>query len=294
MSARMIAAFFALSLQFSAAENVGPTEFADLVYATTPERDLCVDIIVPGDIPRPPLVLYIHGGGWKNGSRKVPYLRPLAAQGFAVASIDYRFSSQAKFPAQIFDCKGAVRWLRANAAKFGYDASRIAVVGESAGGQLAVLLGTSGGVPELEGDVGGNPDQSSAVQCVVDYYGVTDFLLRARTQPKMTARPGAVAYDYLGGAVSEKLENARLASGALFVSKDDPPLLVIHGDADKQVLIDQSERIVLAYRKIGLEAKFIVVPGGVHAGPRYFTGKISDSVVRFLNQRFKVSAAGDP
>jgi dipeptidyl aminopeptidase/acylaminoacyl peptidase len=109
----------------------------------------------------------------------------------------------------------------------------------------------------------------------------------------MTARPGAVAFDYLGGAVSEKLELARLASGALFVSADDPPLLVIHGDADKQVLIDQSERIVLAYRKIGLEAKFIVVPGGVHAGPRYFTGKISDSVVRFLHQRIKVSPASD-
>ncbi len=282
----MIAVLSAIPLQFAVAvEDGGAAAFEDIVYAKTPERELCVDIFVPSDIKRPPLVLYIHGGGWKNGSRKAPFVRPLAAQGFAVASIDYRFSSQAKFPAQIFDCKGAVRWLRANADKFGYDASRIAAVGESAGGQLAVLLGTSGGVTELEGDVGGNADQSSTVQVVVDYYGVSDFPLRARTQPQMTDKPGAVAYDYLGGAVSEKTELARLASGAWFVSKDDPPLLAIHGDADKQVLIDQSERIVHAYRKIGLEAKFIVVPGGVHAGERYFTGAIASSVVRFLMKR---------
>lgn len=282
----MVGALLAVSLPLAAATGDGaPAGFEDIVYAKTSERDLRVDIFVPGGITRPPLVLYIHGGGWKNGSRKAPFVRPLAAQGFAVASIDYRFSSEARFPAQIFDCKGAVRWLRANAGRFGYDASRIAAVGESAGGQLAVLLGTSGGMPGLEGDVGGNADQSSTVQVVVDYYGVTDFPLRARTQPRMTDMPGAVAYEYLGGPVSENIELARLASGALFVSKDDPPLLAIHGDADKQVLIDQSERIVLAYRKIGLEAKFIVVPGGVHAGERYFTGKISNTVVRFLMKR---------
>lgn len=282
----MISAVFVVLHQLSvAAEDTGPAEFPDIVYAKTPERDLCVDVWVPKGVGSPPLVLYIHGGGWKTGSRKAPFLKFLTARGFAVATIDYRFSTEAKFPAQIHDCKGAVRWLRANAGRFGYDPRRIAAMGESAGGQLAVLLGTSAGVAELEGDVGGNPDQSSGVQAVVDYFGATDFLLRARTQPEKTEEPGSVAYDYLGGPVSEKQGLARLASGALFVSPDDPPLLVVHGDADKVVLIDQSERIVLAYRKIGLEAKFIVVPRGVHAGESYYAEKISNPVARFLVKR---------
>jgi len=267
-------------------------EFPDLIFAKTPETDLFVDVFVPKEVKNPPLVLYIHGGGWKTGDRKTPFVRSLAAQGFAVASIEYRFSTQAKFPAQIFDCKGAVRWLRANAGKFGYDAGRIAAVGESAGGQLAVLLGTSAGVTELEGNVGGNLDQSSKVQAVVDYFGVTDFLLRVRTQPDKTEIPGSVAYDLFGGRVSQNERLARLASGVEFISKDDPPLLAIHGDADTVVLPDQSERIVLAYRKQGLEAKFIIVPGGVHAGERYYASKLSRSVFRFLTNRLQVAAGG--
>ena len=282
----LLSVLHAISLQaMVSAEIENFIVFPDLVFANTPETELRVDVLMPKDVKRPPLVLYIHGGGWKIGDRKAPFVRSLAAQGFAVASIDYRFSFQAKFPAQIFDCKGAVRWLRANADRFGYDSGRIAAMGESAGGQLAVLLGTSGGVAELEGDVGGNSGQSSRVQAVVDYFGATDFLLRARTQPEKTEKPGAVAFDYLGGPVAEKQDLARLASGAMFVSEDDPPLLAIHGDADQVVLMDQSERIVLAYRKIGLETKFIVVPGGVHAGERYFTGAIGSSAVRFLMKR---------
>jgi dipeptidyl aminopeptidase/acylaminoacyl peptidase len=147
-------------------------------------------------------------------------------------------------------------------------------------------------VTELEGDVGGNLEQSSRVQAVVDYFGVTDFLLRVRTQPDKTELPGSVAHDLFGGAVSQNADLAHLASGVEYVSKDDPPLLAIHGDADTVVLIDQSERIVLAYRKIGLEAKFIVVPGGVHAGERYYSGKISKSVIRFLVKRLEASNDG--
>lgn len=283
----LISALCVVSLQ--AAEPPKFIEFPDLVFARTPETELRVDVFVPKEVKSPPLVLYIHGGGWKMGDRKTPFVRSLAAQGFAVASIEYRYSTQAKFPAQIFDCKGAVRWLRANAGKFGYDASRIAAVGESAGGQLAVLLGTSGGVTELEGDVGGNLEQSSQVQAVVDYFGVTDFLLRVRTQPDKTEIPGSVAYDLFGGPVSQNEALARLASGVEFVSKDDPPLLAIHGDADTTVLPNQSERIVLAYRKQGLEAKYLIVPGGVHAGERYYADKLSRSVVRFLSRQLHVA-----
>lgn len=270
------------------AEKSGPAEFPNIVFAKTPERELRVDVFAPKEVKHPPLIVYIHGGGWKTGDRKSLFAKSLTADGFAVASIDYRFSNEARFPAQIFDCKGAIRWLRANADRFGYDPKRIAVMGESAGGQLSVLLGTSGGVRELEGDIGGNAGQSSKVQAVVDFFGATDFILRSRTQPAMTEVPGAVAYDYLGGPVTEKKDLARLASGAEFVSKDDPPLLAIHGDADKQVLIDQSERIVDAYKEKGLEAELMVVPGGVHAGERYHEADIREKVVAFLSKRFGV------
>lgn len=262
----------------------GIAEFPDMVYANTPQRELRVDVFVPETTEAPPLVIYIHGGGWRIGSRKSPFAKSLAAHGLAVASVDYRFSTQAKFPAQIHDCKGAVRWLRANAAKFGYNASRIAAVGESAGAQLAVLLGTSGGVAETEGNTGGNLNQSSSVQAVVDFFGATDFLLRARTQPGQTERPGMSAYELFGGPVSEKEKLARLASGALFVSQDDPPLLAVHGDRDTQVLIDQSHRIIQAYRDRNLEAELIIVPGGIHTDPRCFAGENKRAVVAFLRK----------
>ena len=114
--------------------------------------------------------MFIHGGGWKGGARSNSKLNWVAGHGYAVASIEYRFSQEALFPAQILDCKGALRWLRAHQKEYGYDASRVVVAGTSAGGHLAALTGTSGDVEDLEGDTGGNADQSSRVQGVIDYY----------------------------------------------------------------------------------------------------------------------------
>src|SRR5262249_6673062 len=143
-------------------------------------QKLQLDLFVPTGDKKPPLVVYIHGGSWLRGSRKKPPVHWLTEEGFALASISYRFSDRAVFPAQIHDVKAAVRWLRANQDKYGYDASRIGVCGTSAGGHLAVLLSTSGGVKELEGTIGGNLQQSSRVQAVVDWYGPADFILRSR------------------------------------------------------------------------------------------------------------------
>ena len=116
-------------------------------------------------------------------------------EGIAVASISYRFSQDAKFPAQIHDCKGAIRWLRAHADQYGYSADKIAVVGSSAGGMLAALLATSADLPELEGNVGGNLNYSSRVEAPVDFYGATDFILRSKTQPRNANNPGSVVHD---------------------------------------------------------------------------------------------------
>lgn len=263
---------------------------ANIPYAEVDGRKLLLDLHLPKDVKNPPLVVYIHGGGWKTGSRKgAPTV--LVKHGFALASIDYRFSAEAVFPAQIFDCKGAVRWLRAHAAEYGYNASSIAIMGNSAGGHLAVLLGTSAHEKALEGDVGGNLDQSSAVQAIADYYGPTDFILRTKDQPEQTETKGGKVYDLLGGAVLENLEKAKLASGAYHVSPASPPLLVFHGTADKTVLINQSERLVEAYKALGLPVTFQKVEGAVHGGPQFLAPENLEILLQFLKQRLPVSTA---
>ena len=149
--------FFLCVLLFSASakSTSAATVIEDIQFAEIDGHKLLLDLHMP-DESRPPLVVYIHGGGWKGGSRKSCHVKGLADHGFAVASISYRLTDQAIFPAQIHDCKGAIRWLRANADRLGYSVDRLVVTGSSAGGHLSALLGTSGGVRELEGEVGGN------------------------------------------------------------------------------------------------------------------------------------------
>jgi acetyl esterase/lipase len=259
----------------------------DLRFAEIDGKTLLLNLYLPIHSPNPPLVVSIHGGGWRSGNRKAfpPWL---AQRGYAVASIDYRLSSTTVFPAQLFDCKGAIRWLRAHADNYGYDAKRIAVIGESAGGHLALLLGTTGDVKQLEGDVGGNLSQSSRVQAVVDFFGPADFLLRSKDQPQETEKPGGKVYQLLGKPVKGNEELAKLASPAFHVTKQDAPLLVFHGTADKTVLINQSRRICDAYKEMGLPVDFHVVEGAKHGGPEYDTPKCQDLIIKFLDRWLKV------
>ncbi|WP_047814242.1 alpha/beta hydrolase [Rhodopirellula islandica] len=262
--------------------------FRDLVYAEVPgeegDRPLQLDLFVPATSEAPPLVVWIHGGGWRNGSRRNPKLMQVTENGYALASLSYRFSKEAIFPAQVHDCKAAIRWLRANSKRYGYNADWIAVAGSSAGGHLALLLGTSGDVAELEGEVGGNLEQSSRVQAVIDYFGPSDFVLRGKTQPERAYTDLSGSYALLGGKdgkVAESME--RLASPATHVSSDDPPLLIFHGTADKTVLLDQSERMVELYEALGLEVELIQHEGAGHGGKRFFEGDSLRRVLAFLN-----------
>ena len=146
----------------------------DLEYANVDGESLQLDLYLPEKSEtKPPLLVWIHGGGWTKGSKSGinPIFIRLTAEGYAAASIDYRLDGLTSHPKQIHDCKGAIRWLRANADKYGYDVTRIGVGGGSAGGHLVLLLGLSSGIEELEGDVGGNLDQSSQVHAVVDLFG---------------------------------------------------------------------------------------------------------------------------
>lgn len=258
----------------------------DIVFATASKKDLKLDLYLPKGNEKPNLVIYIHGGGWRAGSKKSVDVKWLVEYGYAVASISYRLVDTAIFPAQIYDCKAAVRWCRANGDKYGFKAKKIVVSGSSAGGQLAALLGTSAGISSLEGPIGNHLDQSSRVQGVIDFYGATDFVLRSKTQPKRANEVGSVVYNYFGGGADKKVEVAKAASAAYHVTKDDPPFLVFHGDKDNVVLIDQSEKITEVYRKENLPIKFKVLKGAGHGGKRFYGEETRDDVLKFLEKIF--------
>jgi acetyl esterase/lipase len=238
----------------------------DVVYATVDGQNLHLDLVwakAPAAQPRP-LVLYIHGGAWRAGSYRLnPHHYTLAQQGFVVASVQYRLTPKWTFPAQIHDCKGALRYLRAKAAQYNFNPARVGVWGGSAGGHLAALMGTSGGVAELEGEVGGNLAQSSAVQCVVDLFGPSDMTTmiadrgaRIWMDPNTGLTPEEAL---LGGQTEERLEVAKAASPVTFVDPQDPPFLIIHGEDDKIVPLRQSERLAEALAKAGVEHTFVRV-----------------------------------
>ena len=253
-------------------------------FAVINEDRLALDPYLPDGVKNPPLVIWIHGGGWRAGSRKKCDIRWMTDHGFAVASISYRLTHQAIFPAQIHDCKAAVRWLRANQETYGYSTEQLAVAGSSAGGMLAALLGTSGGVSDLEGKVGSHLEQSSRVQAVIDFYGPTDFLLRSKTQPSKANEPGSVVYRLLGGGADQKTALAKMASAAFHVSSDDPPMLVYHGVNDKTVLLDQSERMRDVYSDAGLSIALVLIENAGHGGKQFHNEDNKRTMINFLKR----------
>ncbi|WP_437200753.1 alpha/beta hydrolase fold domain-containing protein [Planctomicrobium sp. SH664] len=284
----LIAACLITSLLSSKSEAA--IRINDVVFATVDSKTLSLDLLLPENVVKPPLVIFIHGGSWSQMTRKQNIVPWLADHGFAVASIDYRLVPEAVFPSQVHDCKAAVRWLRAHAEEYGFDATRIGVAGESAGGHLAVMLGVTGDIKELEGSVGGNLNMSSRVQAIVDYYGPTDFILRSENQPEKTEKPGSPVHLLLGGPVKQNEGLARYASPAFHVTDNDAPLLIFHGDEDNKVLLDQSLRIVDEYRKANLEVTLEVVKGGRHGSKTdepYSTPVNRQKVVDFLNARLR-------
>jgi len=277
-----LAAVFALGLvglALSGANQVTHQVLRDLEYARVDGLSLRLDLYLPlrKSEPRLPVVVWIHGGGWKGGDKANTRAPEVLGEGYAVASINYRLSHQATFPAQIHDCKAAIRWLRAHAEEFGLDPERIGAWGSSAGGHLAALLGTSGDVPELEGEVGDHLDQSSRVQAVCDFYGPTDLLavLEPGAWPSHGS-PNSPESLLLGGPVAERVELARLASPVTHVSPDDPPFLIVHGDRDRVVPLDQSVRLHQALTAAGVESTLYVVKGAGHG----FRDPKADALVR--------------
>jgi acetyl esterase/lipase len=265
--------------------NAAGKVIKDIEFAVVQGQSLKLDLYLPDKPKGSGLVVWIHGGGWHKGSKDKCFITWLPQHGYTVASISYRLSSVAKFPAQLHDCKGAVRWLRANAGQYGYNSKRVFVAGASAGGHLTALMATTSGHKLLEGKSGGNLDQSSTVQGAVDYYGPTDFILRSQTQPSRANEKGSVVYELLGGGAHEKVAAAKLASACYHVSKDDPPLLVFHGTKDRTVLLDQSQAIATAYKKAGLPIKLHIIEGASHGGNSFYSGENAKRLLEFLKSR---------
>ena len=274
-----------LCINSATANNIKITK--DIEFAVVNNQGLKLDLYQPKKPKSSPLVVWIHGGGWRKGTKERCYIDWLPEHGYTVASISYRYSSVAKFPAQIHDCKGAVRWLRANAEKYGYNPKKIFIAGSSAGGHLTALMATTSENKELEGAVGNNLKFPSVIQGAVVYYGATDFILRSKTQPSRANAKGSVVYDLLGGGAHEKIKAAKLASACYHVSKNDAPLLIFHGSKDKTVLIDQSEAIKEKYDKAGLPAQLHIVEGAGHGGNIFYRGVNASHLLKFLTGQIK-------
>jgi len=259
----------------------GTKVLRDIAYVAGGHERQKLDLYLPTRGSGWPLVVSIHGGAFRMGSKDGEPSRSagaFVARGFAVAAINYRLSQHAVFPAQIEDCKAAVRWLRAHAAQYGYDPGRFGVIGSSAGGHLAAMLGTAGSTAEFDG--GGYANGSSRVQAVVDRFGPTDFLqMDAHKLPagQVHNTPDSPESQLVGGRIHDNPDNLRRANPITYITRDAPPFLVIHGDRDPLVPHHQSELLVAALKKAGVPVTFYTVKGGGHGG---FTDPNVDRMTR--------------
>jgi acetyl esterase/lipase len=267
----------------------------DVVYGKGGPVELKLDLARPKDGGPYPGLVCIHGGAWRLGDRrhfliKAPWLgnqsalEYLAARGFVAVTVSYRLVPSAQFPAQIEDCKAAVRWLRANAAKYGVDPEHIAACGYSAGGHLACLLGVTDKADGLEG-AGGHPEQSSKVQAVIDLFGPTDLTV-GDWNPDVE---DGVLKPLLGARLKEKPEAYRRASPLCYLGKDRelPPFLIMHGTRDPLVNINQSKKLAERLAELGAKYRFVEMKGEGHG---WFGTKLAqtlDLTVEFLHENMK-------
>lgn len=257
----------------------------DIVYAKGGDTDLQLDLAMPKDGEGPfPTIICIHGGGWRGGNRGslAKTIEVLAGRGYVAVSISYRLVPKAMFPAQIEDCKAAVRWLRANAKKYKVDPDHIGAVGYSAGGHLVCLLGVTNKDDGLEGK-GGNPEQSSQVQAVVSFFGPTDFTERTwnATVEKDILAP------FLGGTFEDKRDNYKKASPISYVRKGAPPFLFFHGTEDKVVAVSQSRIMNEKLRSAGASTKLVEIEGAAHGWGGEKLLETVEQMVKFFDQNLK-------
>lgn len=262
----------------------------DLVYAKVDDRDLHLDLYRPSGENAKPLVIWVHGGGWKGGSKNGagPAL-VLLQHGYAVASVEYRLSGEAIFPAAIEDCKAAVSFLRTHAGKFGLDPERFGAWGSSAGGHLVSLIGTTGDTDEFESHAISQQSPSN-VQAVCNWFGPSDFL-------RMNDFESTIDHDaanspesrFIGGPIQTNADKCRAANPMSYVSKQDPPFLHQHGDKDRLVAFNQSELLHQELKRVGVETTLHRVINGDHGfrGAEESRERIVRRSIDFFDQHLK-------
>lgn len=256
-----------------------------LQFSRVSDKSLSLDLYRPtGGQAAKGLLVWVHGGAWRAGSRDSVQLLGLTKHGWAVASVDYRLSPEAKFPAQIHDIKAAIRFLRSRASQLHFPAAKIVIAGSSAGGHLAALVGVSNGHPALEGS-GGTPGVSSNVQGIVDLYGASNLttILEQSTPHGLSVRKPALEL-LLGGQPEKMVKLAKLASPVFHVDNQDPPLLLLHGDQDIQMPINQAHELHGAYVAQGRFVQFEVVHGAGHGGAQFSNQLQLSKIVSFLQE----------
>ncbi len=279
----------------------GVLAIRDVPFVMRQDRPLQLDIYRPERPKRDalPVVLYVFGGGWMSGDRnQVEALRLLrfVEHDYAVVTADYRYSTDARFPAQIRDVKAAIRWIRANAIDQGFDPERVAILGPSAGGHLAALAGTAADIPALEGDLADwTPRErllSTRVGAVVDFFGPTDLsVYEAQHRAGGLGNSDRLWFlDLLvGGPVEEAKDLVQMANPIRYVDPGDPPFLIIHGDADPIVPLEQSRLLTSALARAGVEATLRIVDGGNHGRSAEFASDaLFAEILAFLDDSLDI------
>lgn len=264
----------------------------DLAYASTDNPKQTLHLVVPkertSDDPLP-LVVFIHGGAWRAGDKRggIGRVSRLVASGdFVGASIGYRLTGEAIWPAQIHDCKAAIRWLKKNASEYGYDPDRIAVMGSSAGGHLVCMLGTTNHTDAFDGELGDCLEFDSKVSCVVDLFGPTELLRMNDIRGSMDHdAPNSPESVLVGGPLQTLPEVANQASPITHVDSDCPPFLIVHGQEDFLVPLDQSLRFHRTLRQNEVPSVLIQVRHGRHGG--FQNPEIDKRIESFLRQQLR-------
>jgi acetyl esterase/lipase len=253
-----------------------------------------LDLYIPNiDKPMPCLV-WIHGGAWLSGSKDelAGEIDTLLYHGYVVASINYRLSSESIFPAQIYDCKAAIRFLKEKGIKYKIDSTKIAVAGSSAGGHLAALIGTSYNVPLLEDKNLGSKKASSKVQAVIDFYGPTDFLIMDELpegcqEPMVHLDPKSPESLLLGCNIEDCPDKVKMANPITYVTKNDPPFLIFHGTSDCTVTPKSSILLEEKLIEKGIKVELHLLPNAGHGGKEFVSSEVKTLVLNFLNKTLR-------
>ena len=256
----------------------------NVVYGRGGDVDLHLDIARPIDqIDPSPCVVFIHGGGWRMGDKSMhaKHVQSFAQRGYVAATVQYRFCPKYRFPCQVEDVKCAVRYLRANADKYGIDQDRIGAVGFSAGAHLAMMLGTMDEADGLEG-TGGWEGQASKVQAVVSYFGPTDF----RTGPvPLTAEP--LLNDFIGGPRDDHEEAWHAASPAKYVNKGDAPMLLFQGTNDPLVPFTQAMQLATEMASTGIPGRVELIMKMGHGWRGKELDRTTEATFKFFDEHLK-------